>query len=229
MKNEKKHQKIFNIDVENIPYPSWKGKTGGKRLHVPPPCEETSLKEVFCCVSLIQICRFSELMAGLRGSVKTRDVLGWLIAVLHPSWVRLTTGKCYWVGLGGPELDVAPRCGGWAWHKCSYCLGTSKDWIPCSGAGNSSWLLGCGGVTRNAVTRGVTGQPWHGALPCSEEQAAFCKPGGLASSKGRNQDSSHTFCFKEQEHPTFKEQGRLQLLPCLAGWFWLMTQGRPQL
>lgn len=50
----------------------------------------------------------------------------------------------------------------------------SEGWIPCSGAGNNhSWLLGCGGVTRSAVTMGVTGQPWQGALPCSGEQVAF--------------------------------------------------------
>lgn len=48
-------EKICVINVENIPYPSWKGGTGDNQLRVPPPYWGISLKEIFYCISLIQI------------------------------------------------------------------------------------------------------------------------------------------------------------------------------
>lgn len=101
----------------------------------------------------------------------------------------------------------------------------TEDWILYSGAGiNHSCLLGRGGVTRSAELwcsrgRGVTGQPWHGALPCSWEQVAFAKLADWQLQVAEIK-TSLTLCLKEQKQPSiFRSREGSNSCPAHVGGF----------
>lgn len=116
---------------------------------------------------------------------------------LFPAGWDLTPGTCCCLGLGGPELNVW-----WVGMAQMFSFPASEGWIPCPGTGNNHSLLTAGpwGCDKECCHHGGDrpALAWSPSLLWGA--GGICKPGGLAASKGRNQDSSHSLCLKEQEH-----------------------------
>lgn len=122
------------------------------------PTDKISLKEIFYCISVIQICRF---LWALYGRLDIQCQNKWSVRVTHSN--ALSQQWC-WVTLSGSStgLDWKVQC--WTWllsvvHGCEtnvliFLRPQREDWVRYSGTGiNHSWLLEHGGVTRNAEFR----------------------------------------------------------------------------